>query len=114
MRYTTADHVADPTQPLRRVTSPVRRHVPTVADAANHPYRLGHPRLALDRNRRGSHAGLQHLQVPVEHRGVRIGYIDVHLHHNSRGLSVGATLCLYTTNALGEHHSPPPFAGDDP
>lgn len=58
-------------------------------------YTLANPRLHLDSHQSGSHAGLQHLTCDLLEQGICIGYLDVHLHHNTRGLSVGSTLCVF-------------------
>lgn len=59
-------------------------------------YQLSNPRITIDRHRSGSHAGLQHLTCDLLDHGVKIGELDVHLHHNKRGLSVGSTLLVFS------------------
>lgn len=82
--------------------SPTHRPQPTRNDAQACRWSFGEPRLHLDRHDRGTHAGLPHWTIPLLHMGQKVGYLDVHLHHNSKGLSVGSTICLYTTVELGD------------
>ena len=53
---------------------------------------LVRPRILADRANRGSHAGLPHCIVDLLWFGVKVGELDVHLHHNNGHLSVGSTL----------------------
>jgi hypothetical protein len=80
---------------LRQVRAIGRRKIPTVEDGLASRWSLGPPRVALDRNRSGTHAGLPHITAELRLDGRRIGYIDIHLHHNKKGLSVGSTVCIY-------------------
>jgi hypothetical protein len=50
------------------------------------------PRVVKCRASRGSHAGLDQLLVEIRDGGAVVCELNVHLHHNSRGLSVGATV----------------------
>jgi len=55
-------------------------------------YSFGPPKVSVCRARRGSHAGLQQITVAIYDGDVVAAEINVHLHHNSRGLSVGSTV----------------------
>lgn len=53
-------------------------------------------RLVNDPHKQGTHAGLPHFRLDVVHEGKKVAYVDVHLHHNKNGLSVGTTTCCFT------------------
>lgn len=108
MRYLPPPTPADPAPRVRSVAAKRPRPVPTDHDAQLHPWRFGDPRRSIDPNHRGSHAGLEHIKIPLFLGAVRAGYVDVHLHHNRQGLSVGATLCLYTAAVVPVPIPPPP------
>lgn len=85
----------------RRTIRATRRRQPTVADAGTLGWDVGPPVRRVDRHRSGSHAGLPHVEAPLLFRGVRVGTLNVHLHHNSTGLSVGATLIVFSSQLKG-------------
>lgn len=57
---------------------------------------LINPRLIIDHHKQGTHAGLPHVRCDIWHEGRIFGYVDMHLHHNKKGLSVGTTTCVFT------------------
>ena len=75
----------------RSVRTPLRAgSVGTPATVSR--FSFGPPEITVDRSRRGSHAGLPHVLIPVLEFGHEVATIDVHLHHNKSGLSVGYTV----------------------
>jgi hypothetical protein len=62
---------------------------------------LENVRTIRDPHSHGTHAGLPHFRLDIVHQGVKVGYADLHLHHNKHGLSVGTTVCCYTRSADG-------------
>lgn len=74
-----------------------------LTDGATSEYTFGDPQKTKCTARRGSHAGLDQINVPVLRRGYKVAEINVHLHHNGRGLSVGSTLrVLYGPEGLSK------------
>lgn len=86
---------------VRRTRTTKRADVPHASDAQSHPWAFGQVKRKSDPHSRGSHAGLEHITVELLYLGQRAGYADLHLHHNSRGLSIGLTQCLYTAARQG-------------
>lgn len=93
-------HAENPSQ-RRRTIRATRTAQPTVEDAGTLGWDVGPPVRRLDRHRSGSHAGLPHVEAPLLFKGVRVGTLNVHLHHNSTGLSVGATLIVFASQLKG-------------
>lgn len=76
--------------------SPPRSPQPHSIEAGSvSEFTLGTPRVRKCRARRGSHAGLDICEATLLRCGVEIGLLEIHLHHNSRSLSVGATLRIH-------------------
>jgi hypothetical protein len=73
-----------------------RSRLPHAAETACvNRWTLGDPKVVIDRHKIGSHAGLPHVVTPLLLCGIQVGVLDMHLHHNRKGLSVGATIQLW-------------------
>lgn len=64
-------------------------------------WQIANVRTVNDPHAQGTHAGLPHFRLDILHNGRKVGYADLHLHHNKQGLSVGTTVCCYTRTADG-------------
>lgn len=74
-------------------------------------WQLASIRLVDDPHKHGTHAGLPHFRIDILHNGKKVGYADLHLHHNKHGLSVGTTVCCYTRTAGGTFEPARPVEG---